>query len=896
VARLVSGDNSNSTLFRFPSTPASSCKAGVGSTSADNDILVCDSASGHLGQLLTTMSAQNYGLLSMRPRQPFDFSGRTGTIAYNVDALTEGPLSWWTSVFVTDDPTAGANNTEPVTGEIPRNGFGLNFDDQCNSHATQMRINHVYTYANYAETLTPLSNTVCVQTQRGSLNHIEVRVSQTSIEVWASDFSADGGQTFPNFRLIGQAGINLGFTTGYVHFQEEIRAPLKYATQANISPGWTNNYWSNLGFDGPALPVDTGYEVADALTANSGGLNLGYALLTAPNSTYTCCPQTTHAPLALTGVDLGGVNSAMLTFSVYYTFTDSTHNASTIGLQYRLNGGAWQVPNPPPDYSKAFFCGSCPMPPGNANWSAAYAFPVPMSALVQGTNTLEIASSGTSNGWPPVLANIDLLTFGGSVATPTPTATRVLAAPTLTPTATAVPATATTSPTNAPPPSSGSGASNSGGSGGSGAAPSAAAPRAGGGGGGGGGGPGVIAANSVSVAPPSVAPPPRVAGPTAVTVAEAVVPPPVSQPAPQLLRAALDPDGGQLATSQLSLGVPPHVVGAAGGELNVLLVDPQSVPAPRDGFQLGATAFVITVTDAGTGSQLSHPPTPLTLEYRPSPPEISQAGGDLSRMNVATFVDGSWVALGCAVNNLALECAVPNLSLFALVVAPAPQDVLDEPVTDGWFYKQANGFNGAGNAGFAVVDDADASLWTEFQRRGGVERLGYPITNRFLYGGLVTQVFQRVALQWRADLGQAVPAAIFDDLGLRGADAWLDTTHQVPPAADASGDDSLVPEDVIARHVGLLDAYPALRDFYLADPDPVTTYGLPLSVKDYGPFVTVRLQSGFMQLWTSDAPWAPAGSVVVGSAGEVAEEAGLWPPSVGVPGAVPATAADPGQP
>jgi hypothetical protein len=52
---------------------------------------------------------------------------------------------------------------------------------------------------------------------------------------------------------------------------------------------------------------------------------------------------------------------------------------------------------------------------------------------------------------------------------------------------------------------------------------------------------------------------------------------------------------------------------------------------------------------------------------------------------------------------------------------------------------------------------------------------------------------------------------------------------------------------------------------------------LPLSVKDYGPLVAVRLQRATLQLWKIDTPWAAAGSVVVGDGADVAKEAGLWP-------------------
>jgi hypothetical protein len=409
VARITGGDNSSSSLFAFPPSPVSTCNSDVSQVAPDNDILVCDAASGHAGQFLTALSAQNYAVLSLRPRQAFDFSGRTGTISYNVDAITEGPLSWWTSLFVTDEPTAGANNTVKVTGVIPGNGVGVNFDDPCNTQATQMRVNSAYVFVDYTESQVPLSNTTCVRTQRGSLNHIEVRLSQTNIQIWASDFSTDNGQTFPNFRLIGEAAIDLSFTTGYVHFQQEERAPAKYAEGFGISPAYANNYWSNPGFDGPVLAADTGFQVADPLTSGPhGALNLGYGLLTNPNSTYTCCPQTTVEPLSLDNVDLAGVSMAKLTFDVFYTPLDGTPtSASTINLQYRLNGGTWQASNV--DHVKALNGGAWQA--DSARWTVAYAESVAVSELRSGVNTLEIKTDGTLNSYPPILSNVELLTI-----------------------------------------------------------------------------------------------------------------------------------------------------------------------------------------------------------------------------------------------------------------------------------------------------------------------------------------------------------------------------------------------------------------------------------------------------------------------------------------------------
>src|SRR6185503_7246763 len=84
-------------------------------------------------------------------------------------------------------------------------------------------------------------------------------------------------------------------------------------------------------------------------------------------------------------------------------------------------------------------------------------------------------------------------------------------------------------------------------------------------------------------------------------------------------------------------------------------------------------------------------------------------------------------------------------------------------------------------------------------------------------------------------------------------------------------------DEVVDRHIALLDSYPALRAFFDSDPDNMEHFGLPLSVADYGPFVTVRLQRATFHLWTVDTPWAAAGTVVLGNGGDLAKEVGLWP-------------------
>jgi hypothetical protein len=298
-----------------------------------------------------------------------------------------------------------------------------------------------------------------------------------------------------------------------------------------------------------------------------------------------------------------------------------------------------------------------------------------------------------------------------------------------------------------------------------------------------------------------------------------------------------------------------------------------------DGFSLGHTVFSLDATERG-GTQTTGFPSPLTFTYTPTA-NLLQDAGDVGHLRLAVIRGGSWAALPCGANSdNTLTCSVAEAGRFVAVVVPAPSAPLDGPVSGGWFYRQANGFGGAGPQGYSVVDDDQAKFWTELQRLGGVDAIGYPISGRFQFGGFTTQAFQKLVLQWRPELGQAVPVNVLDELNRNGSDPWLDRDRQVPPAADTSADNGLSFDAITQRHIALLDAYPALHDFYVNTPDAVQKFGLPLSVKDYGAFVAVRLQRATLQLYP------PAGGrqqVVVGNAADLAKEVGLWPPSATTP-------------
>lgn len=227
--------------------------------------------------------------------------------------------------------------------------------------------------------------------------------------------------------------------------------------------------------------------------------------------------------------------------------------------------------------------------------------------------------------------------------------------------------------------------------------------------------------------------------------------------------------------------------------------------------------------------------------------------------------------------SIALMIALLLSSMPALLAEP-----LDFDIPYGHFFKQTSGMGGTGDLGFAVVDDT-APFWSEFQRLGGIEALGYPISRRFEWDGFVAQAFQKAIFQWRPEGGQGYFVNVFDRLSAAGKDSWLEAVRATPPAFDHSADQGLSWDEVVKRHLTLLDQSPAIRSRYLADSDPILHFGLPMSYKDYGNVYVVRAQRAVFQQWKVDVAWAKAGEVVVANGGDVAKEARILPLGAGTP-------------
>jgi len=203
----------------------------------------------------------------------------------------------------------------------------------------------------------------------------------------------------------------------------------------------------------------------------------------------------------------------------------------------------------------------------------------------------------------------------------------------------------------------------------------------------------------------------------------------------------------------------------------------------------------------------------------------------------------------------------------------------DFAIPSGRFYTQTGGEG----VGFPVWDDGEARVWSAFAALGGIPVVGYPISHRFQQHGFTVQAFQKLVLQWDPSADRANAANTLDSLHQAGFDPWLASFRQVPLHQALPADDGQPFEVIMANHLALLDANPDIRSEFLAAPNWLTRFGLPIAYQDFGAVRVLRAQRVVLQQWTTDTPWARAGDVIFANSGDLAREAGLFPDAAVAP-------------
>lgn len=319
-------------------------------------------------------------VLAMYPKQPFDVAGRTGTVTFDVSANSEGPHAAWPTFVYTDQPVPAPYSSASGIQTSARNSFGFTLAQtcgagswcgaDCGAQGSESSIDTMFVTRNYKLSDLSFDRVGCVKqpTSPTQLNHFEVRISQSEIDVWGSD----PGSTA--LRLIAQAkNVNLPLTRGLVWMEDTHYNANKFNNQQSHTFGW-----SNLGFDGPVLSRDLAFDVPDEGEMNVDSRWPGHS-----------------------AKQLGWSGNTNLQVQGLY----NVDKAAAAIVTFNYQGWISQVPTVSVNGNAAI---STPWLSSFATfqWNTI-AVPVPLSEIHAGTNTIAFGADDNT-----AIANVDLILVG----------------------------------------------------------------------------------------------------------------------------------------------------------------------------------------------------------------------------------------------------------------------------------------------------------------------------------------------------------------------------------------------------------------------------------------------------------------------------------------------------
>ncbi len=428
--------------------PLAMCDGSQPNVLPPNDIAICN------GQLreevndtrgLSPNDDGDASSLALYPKQPFDFGGRTGTISFDVSNDRPQIHSYWPEVWITDKPVPDPFTHFGSWIAQPQNGVGIrlaggNVGDGRSLNGTVCPNDGNYRWS--LESAVTINNWVVNDQDNGGsvsaqmtdcvtatplpgagtaqVNHVEIKVSQNQIDVYASD-SSRPGQYGPMHHIGSVPNLNLSFTSGLVWLEDA------HYNAHKAGNGAVNQHtfaWGNFAFDGPVKPQDLAFDAPDNLATQDfeGQVNLGY-------------PSTPSSPASVTVPNVYGMQNAK---GAIVTVSVNPASSSPSVINYSLNGHTYSEAWP---YS----------PNGSTTWRTMF-MPVNLSDVTAGSNVITVATDQAM-----AVANVDLILVGaggssgsgsgsGGSATSTPVSTNT---PMATATNTAI-ATATKTLTVAP--------------------------------------------------------------------------------------------------------------------------------------------------------------------------------------------------------------------------------------------------------------------------------------------------------------------------------------------------------------------------------------------------------------------------------------------------------------
>jgi hypothetical protein len=429
VSRLLDGTNFGQQQYNMAApTTIINCNGSTSSVTPPNDVEVCN------GQLREAANDNPTGevdagtvtTLAMYPKQPFDFAGRTGTISFDVSNDSHGGHAAWPELWMSDLPVP-VPFVHFALGPLPQNGFGIRFSAAAGPgngglcpngnnldkkrwtveggvvirNGIEEDVDYqgvdFGTASNVPLQLNILDCVIAPPDNSGIMNHIEARVNQGEIDIYATD--AGVAPTPTTLRKIATlTNANLSLTRGLVwledvHYNADKAEP-SLPGQPGV-PDITNSQrehtfvWDNLSFDGPFTYRDFAYDAPDdnAPYSNDGVLpgtiNLGK--ISSPNQ-----PSTWSVPNMPANPNPA---VARVLFNHYSEGNPALPTVLTVTVNGHVHTQAWPYPANDSVIGGTFY----------AMWRTD-AVTIPVTDLVAGTNVVQI---GADQGI--VVDNVDIV-------------------------------------------------------------------------------------------------------------------------------------------------------------------------------------------------------------------------------------------------------------------------------------------------------------------------------------------------------------------------------------------------------------------------------------------------------------------------------------------------------
>jgi len=363
----------NGTVNVVPTGDVIVCNGQFRQASNDNPALVYDTG---------TVTA-----MAMYPKQPFDFAGRTGTISFDVSNDAHGTHAAWPELWVTNLPVPVPFNHFDSWQSNPQHGFGVRFANAVaagqqglcpngnNLDKRRWTVDSAVVVRNYTLDDTNVSGfgrtnmnaqlldcVISSPDNSGITNHIELKVSQNQIDVYATDAGvAPSAATLRKIAVVTNA--NLSFTRGLVWLED-----VHYNADKNESgPGVPSQrqhtfVWDNVAFDGPFTYRDFSYDALDnAQLRSDNTVNLGKFSGANQPASWNVLNMPANPQAA----------AVRVLFNFFHFDPFSTLNVT-------VNGHAYSTPWPYPDRIQ--------------NTWRTFAITISLSDLVPGTNVVQFSS------------------------------------------------------------------------------------------------------------------------------------------------------------------------------------------------------------------------------------------------------------------------------------------------------------------------------------------------------------------------------------------------------------------------------------------------------------------------------------------------------------------------